>query len=278
MADQARAAAWSTAVSEARANDPRLRGLALSDLCGEAAFSAVVFVALTGRIPSESQLLLLDSVLVANVDSGPEAAAAQAARQAAATGAPPLACLAAGLLAMGPVQGTAAGGCLRLLNRVLERTRLDDEPLELVADQVGAEERALGRPIPGFGHELHPDDRRAQRLLSLAGAAEVPGEHLAALRCMEDAVARLRNGARLRPNLAGATAAVLGELGFGAAEAVLLGALARMPGLAAHLLEERRRFGPGRRLGAGPVGYDGTEDRPVPAGGVTDDDECVRVG
>lgn len=277
MPEQAPGPAWSTAVSEARPNDPRFRGLAVAELAGEASFGAAIFLAVAGRTPTESQLLLLDTLLVANVDAGPEAAAALVGRQAVAAGGSPLSSLVAGVLALGPVQGTTAALCLRLLDRLLERTRADEEPIEVVADQLAAEERALGHPIPGFGHQQHPADRRVARLLELAGVAEVPGEHLQALRALGDAVARLRNGARLAPNLAGASAAVLGELGLGPDQAVLLLVLARLPGIAAHVLEERRRFGRGRRLGAGPVGYDGPPDRAVPRGGVQLDEEGGRV-
>jgi citrate synthase len=93
--------------------------------------------------------------------------------------------------------------------------------------------------VPGFGHPVHrPVDPRAERILELADARGVSGEHVALARSLRDAVAEAW-GRPLTMNVAMPSAAVMLDLGFPASTVKAVPILARTAGLLAHLAEER---------------------------------------
>ncbi len=275
---------WRSELFDPAPNDPLLRGYPVADMVPSTSFVSVIHLALKGELPSETQHGLLRATLVANVDEGPTAPSALVARQSATARAPILSSLAAGLMAMGSVHLGSVAPCLKMLHDIVVRVLDGQGSMERIADEVAVDFHAMGRSIPGFGHRLHPRDRRAAALRSLALGSEIPGEHLEALAALEGAIERIR-GSRLEANLLGVTAAVLGELGYSPDEATMALALARLPGLAGHVLEERRSFRPGRKVAEVPVSYHGPARRPLPVPvmdgdkGYTEDAEaCCRPG
>ncbi len=259
---------WPTGLFSGTAAAPRLRGYALADLAGEASFVAGIHLALRGELPDESQLLLLEALLLANLEADGEDPSVLAARQSASLGNAPLAALAAGLLTYGPLHGGAVGTCLRLLSEILRRAADTGETVDETADQVAVEQRASGRPLPGFGVAGAAVDLRVQRLFELAEASELPLAHVVALRALQRAAGRLRSTGAAPIALPGVSAALMGALGYEPQAAVLVLALARLPALAGQILEERAECPPGRRVAAASAPYDGPADRPVPPGGL----------
>jgi len=84
-----------------------------------------------------------------------------------------------------------------------------------------------------------PVDPRAERILELADARGVSGEHVALARSLRDAVAEAW-GRPLTMNVAMPSAAVMLDLGFPASTVKAVPILARTAGLLAHLAEEQQ--------------------------------------
>jgi citrate synthase len=94
------------------------------------------------------------------------------------------------------------------------------------------------QPVPGFGHPIHRGkDPRVERLLEIARAAGVAGQHLAALDLLEECLEQ-ELGRKLPTNISAAIAAVLGEAGIPAAIMRGIILVARCGGLVGHLHEE----------------------------------------
>jgi citrate synthase len=85
-----------------------------------------------------------------------------------------------------------------------------------------------------------PLDPRAERILELADQHGVSGRHVALARAFRDAAAEAW-GRPLTMNVSMPIAAVMLDLGFGAATVKAVPILARTAGLLAHLAEERER-------------------------------------
>jgi citrate synthase len=217
-------------IAKAYPDRVEVRGRDLTgDLMGRLTFTEYVHLLLTGEEPTEEQRFFLDLVLVAIAEHGmmPTNVAARmtlAAEPNSLQGA-----VAAGILGAGPVILGTADECARIL-------RDSREPIEIVR-----EIRAAGGKVPGFGHPVHkPVDPRAERILELADARGVAGQHVARARVFRDAVAEVW-GQPLPLNVSMPIAAVMLDLGFAADAVKAVPILARTASLLAHLAEEREQ-------------------------------------
>jgi citrate synthase len=220
-------------ISQAYPDRVEVRGRDLcADVMGRLGFTEYFHLLLTGREPTEDQRWFLDVLLVTIAEHGlmPTNVAARmtlAAEPRALQGA-----VAAGILGCGPVILGTAEECARLLERA--RTA-GSEPAA-----IAAELRAEGARAPGFGHPVHrPVDPRAERLLELADARGVSGEHVALARAFREAVAQAW-GRPLVMNVSMPIAAVMLDLGFESSAVKAVPILARTASLLAHLAEEQR--------------------------------------
>ena len=109
--------------------------------------------------------------------------------------------------------------------------------------------------MDGFGHRVHTNDPRTGRLFELAEAAGVMSQHCEAARAVEAAFEA--GGKELPINVDGAMGAVLADLGFdpGLMNGIFM--IARVPGLVAHVHEEKSRMRPMRRIDPMDHAYDG---------------------
>src|SRR5262249_25972753 len=98
-----------------------------------------------------------------------------------------------------------------------------------------------GAKLPGFGHPVHrPLDPRAERILELAETRGVSGPHVELAYAFRDAATQAW-GKALPMNVSMPIAAVMLDLGFGAAVVKAVPILARTAGLLAHRAEEQRQ-------------------------------------
>jgi citrate synthase len=164
--------------------------------------------------------------------------------------------------------GGTPAACRALLDEGLGLARggtsMADAAASLVSRLVEADEL----PPPGFGHRVHTIDPRATRLLQLAHELEDDHAYTQMLRAMEQAFLR-HPALQDRPvsvNIDGAIAAVCGNLGLppDLADALLI--ISRVPGIAAHVLEEQRRGSPNRTIEPSKHSYDGPRERRLPSG------------
>ena len=249
---------WASAITSVAPNEIRVRGYRIDELMGRVSFGEAVYLILRGELPGDAVGKLVEAMIVASVDHGVTPPSTLAVRNAATTGAPLNACLAAGALAVNKHHGGAVEDCMRLLSRGAARVQAG-EAAAVAATALIGEEKAAGRRLPGFGHRIHTDDPRSHRLLTLAKEAGASGPHVAVA---EAIVAALAKGGKALPlNVDGAIAAVLADLGFAPELANGFFILARTAGWMAHVAEELQREKPMRRIDQQACVYDGARPR-----------------
>ena len=251
---------WNTAITSIAPNEIRVRGYRIDELMGGVSFGSTVYLILRGELPSAAVGRVVEAMLVASIDHGVTPPSALSVRNAATTGAPLNACLAAGALAVNRHHGGAVEDCMKLLARGAAELAGGAAPAE-AAVQLIVEEKAAGRRLPGWGHRVHTDDPRSRRLLGLAREAGVAGAHVAVAEAIVGELAK--GGKQLPLNVDGAIAAVLADLGFAPELANGFFILARTAGWMAHVAEELSREKPMRRIDQSAAAYDGPPPRSV---------------
>ena len=248
---------WTTSITEILPNQVRLRGHDIADLMGNMSFGAAVYLILKGKKPSDQVAQLVDAILVSSIDHGATPPSALAARTAASTGAPLGSCVAAGLLHINQFHGGAIEECARQLGHILSQVEDKDGDGELdgVATAVVEEMKASGKRLSGFGHRIHKHDPRAARLFELAEQAGVKGQHIEAARAVERVFQSA--GKNLPINVDGAIGAILADLGFEPQVMNGFFMMARLPGLVAHAIEEKKTQRPMRKIDPVDHVYDG---------------------
>jgi succinyl-CoA synthetase alpha subunit len=251
--------AWTTGVTEIRPNRVAVRGYDIADLMGKVSFGQAVYLILRGELPSPVVGRLMDAMLVASIDHGATPPSALAARTVASTGATLSASVAAGIMSINQHHGGAIEDASRMLTRVIETAAGKGISLDDSAQQVLDQEKAAGRRIPGFGHRYHTNDPRTARLFALAKEAGVSGPYFDAASAIERRFAV--GGKRLPINVDGALGAILAQLGFPPEIMNGIFMIARVPGLVAHVTEEKTRQPPMRRIDPVAHTYDGPPAR-----------------
>ena len=257
---------WTTCLTSIKPNEILVRGYRLDDLMGRMNFGEAIYLLLSGEAPPPSVGRLMDAMLVAFIDHGVTPPSTLAARNVATTGASTRGAVAAGVLGFGKHHGGDALLCRTLL----------DEGLQLNAGGISMNEaatRLVDRlvkngdiPPPGYGHRYHTIDPRATRLLQIAHELEVDHGYTQLLRAIEHALTQHPTlaGRPLPINIDGAIAAVCGDMGLPPEVADALLIISRVPGLAAHALEEQKREAPMRVISPTSGTYEGPAERPVP--------------
>src|SRR5918999_6521040 len=217
-------------ISRAYPDRVEVRGRDLAgDLMGRLSFTEYFHLLLTGREPTEDQRFFLDLLLVSIAEHGMMPTNVAARMTLAADPHSLQGAVAAGILGAGPVILGTSEECARLLTG-------GRDPLDVVR-----EIREAGGKVPGFGHPVHTSvDPRTERILGLADARGVSGQHVALARRFHDAVAEVW-GRPLTMNVSMPIAAVMLDLGFPASAVKAVPILARTAGLLAHLAEEQER-------------------------------------
>jgi len=253
--------AWTTAVTQIKPNEVRVRGYDIADLMGRVSFGQAVYLILRGEFPTPEIGRLMDAMLVASIDHGATPPSALAARTVASTGATLSASVAAGIMSINQHHGGAIADAAIIMKRVIELAESQKITFDVAAQTILDEEKAAGRRVPGFGHRYHTNDPRTSRLFALAKEAGVDGPYFEAARAIERRFAV--SGKRLPMNVDGALGAILSQLGFPAEGGIMNGLfmIARMPGLVAHVMEEKARMSPMRRIDPVAHSYDGPPPR-----------------
>jgi citrate synthase len=257
---------WATSITGIEPNKILVRGYCLDDLMGRVPFGDAIYLLLTGELPPPSIGRLVDAMLVSFIDHGTTPPSTLAARNVATTGASLRGAVAAGVVGFGRHHGGDALACRQLLDEGLGLARqgksITDAAVALVDRLVSTGEI----PPPGFGHRYHTTDPRVTRLLQIAHELEVDQKYTQMLRAIETALTRhpTLTGRSLPTNVDGAIAAVCGDVGLPPEVADALLMISRVPGLAAHALEEQRRETPMRVIDPTTHRYDGPSERRVP--------------
>jgi citrate synthase len=256
MADQA----WKTAITKIEPNKVAVRGYRIDELMGRISFGEMVYLVLRGELPTPQVGRLMDAMLVSSVDHGATPPSALAARTVASGGAPLTAAIAGGIMTINKHHGGAIEGCMRVLMEV--EAYKEEKGLDALtaAREKMAEYRANKIRVPGYGHRVHTNDPRTQRLFALAEETGVAGLYIEIARSLGRAMAESL-GRELPMNVDGGIAAVLCELGFPPELGNGVFAISRTVGLTAQVYEEMTRERPMRRIDPVAHEYDGPPER-----------------
>jgi len=257
---------WHTNLTLNEPNRILIRGYPLDEMMGRVSFGEAIYLLLTGELPGLSIGRLIEAMLVSFIDHGATPPSTLVARNAATTGSSLRGAVAAGVLGFGRHHGGDILACRQVLDDGLTLVRggasISDAGTTLAGRLVETNEI----PPPGFGHRFHTRDPRATRLLQLAHELEVDHEYSQLIRSLEHALARhpALSDRSLPVNVDGAIAAICGDLGLSPQVADALLIISRVPGLAAHALEEQQRESPMRAINPNAHAYDGPSERRLP--------------
>lgn len=250
---------WKTSITEIKPNEVRLRGYRIDELMGSISFAEAVYLALKGELPSADIAKMMNAILVSSIDHGASPPSALAARTVASTGAPLNAAVAAGILSINRHHGGAIQGCMKILQRGIDRVNQSDDTVDKIATDLVTEHKASGKRIAGLGHRIHTDDPRTAKLFHLAQELGIAGEGVQLIIAIQSS---LKDAGKALPiNVDGAIAAVLLDLDIPSELANAMFFIARVPGLILQAHEEQTRERPMRRIHPTEISYDGPAPR-----------------
>ncbi|HEY3881579.1 MAG TPA: citryl-CoA lyase [Trebonia sp.] len=213
------------------------------DLMGKVGFGELTLWMVTKRRPSQSEVRVFESVLVALADHGftPTAIAARVTYLSAPDSLQ--GAIAAGILGGGSRFLGVTEDCGQYLAAVLaaaDAVPADDAGFDALALAAVKDAKAAKKFVPGLGHPVHKvRDPRTPRLIEIATEEGLRGPHLR----LFEAIGRVHPqvlGRTLPLNGAGVCGAVLADLGLPLAMLRGFALLARTAGLLGQLAEEQQ--------------------------------------
>lgn len=253
---------WKTAITEVKPNRIRLRGYPVDKLMGKVSFAQGIYLVLKGEFPPPEVGKLVDAMFVSSIDHGASPPSVLAARTVASTGAELNSAVAAGVLAISRFHGGAIEEGMKLFIRIAQGIEETGKKEDEVINEVLQEMKEKGQRASGFGHRLHTRDPRTEKLFSMAEDLGLAGKFVRIARGLEKKLEEF-SGKSLPINVDGAIAALLCELGFPPEVGNAFFIISRVPGLVAHIHEERTRMKPMRKIHPEDFEYDGPEEREV---------------
>jgi citrate synthase len=214
------------------------------DLMGKVGFGELTLWMVTRRRPTQSEVRVFESVLVALADHGftPTAIAARLTYLSAPDSLQ--GAIAAGLLGGGSRFLGVTEDCGQYLAGVLAAAGeipADDAGFDALALDAVKQARAAKKFVPGLGHPVHKvRDPRTPRLIEIVTEESLRGPHLR----LFEAIGRVHEqvlGRRLPLNGAGVCGAALADLDLPVEMLRGFALLARAAGLLGQIAEEQRR-------------------------------------
>jgi len=251
---------WKTSITRIEPNKVSIRGYPVDKLMGNISFAQAIFLVLTGEMPSPEVGKLVDAIFVSSVDHGASPPSVLSARTVASTGSELNAAVASGVLAISRYHGGAIEEGMRLFRAIAERMEKEQKSEQEMIRIVLTEMREKGKRASGFGHRIHSQDPRTQKLFAMAEELKIAGKYVRIARAVEKELEDML-GKSLPINVDGAIAAVLCELGISPEIGNAFFIIARVPGLVAHIHEEWTRMRPMRKIHPQDVAYDGPDER-----------------
>ncbi len=253
---------WKTAITDVKTNKISLRGYPVDQLLGKISFAQAIYLVLKGEFPTPEVGKLVDAIFVSSVDHGASPPSVLAARTVASTGAELNSAVAAGVSAISRYHGGAIEEGMNLFQEIAKRMKENKASEEEVVREILEEMKEKGKRASGFGHRIHTQDPRTQKLFSLAEELGLAGKFVRIARAVEEGLKELM-GKSLPINVDGAIAALLCELDIPPEIGNAFFIIARVPGLVAHVHEEMTRMRPMRKIDPQDYAYDGPEEREV---------------
>jgi citrate synthase len=237
---------WSTSIIDIHPGEIDIRGYPVQELIGAISFPQMIWLMVSGDLPSPGQARLLEAALVASVDHGPHAPSIAISRMSITCGAELNNAMASAINVLADIHGGAGQQCMEFYQMIRSRAA---EGLDLEAAVEAAlpeYQKKHGKIVGGFGHRWHPVDPRTEPLLGLvqeaADAGEISGEYIAIGRAVETVLTR-HKGKPIPMNIDGSTAVIFSELGFEPEMGRGLFILSRSVGILAHAWEQKQQGG-----------------------------------
>ena len=233
---------WRTSITKVEPNKLTTRGYLQEDLIGNISFAEMIHLLIKGKLPSKNEAKMLGAVLVSFCDHGVTPPSTQAARIMASTGSPLHACMASGLLAFGKNHAGAIEHAMKTLQEGIEKAGNDTLK---IAEEIVGHFLKNNQKICGFGHRYHNEDPRAPRLMELAKKNGCFGKHSELATEIESLLFEEKG---IRMNIDGANGAILSDMGFNWEVGSGIFMIGRLPGILAHVNEEKTREAPFRKF------------------------------
>lgn len=231
-----------TAVSKVEKDKIVTRGYNQKDLIEKIRFSDMVYLLLKGRLPTIKQSKIFNHVLVSFCDHGVTPPSTQTARLIASSGSPINSAVGGALLSFGHKHAGAIEKTMELYQLKIQSARLigdsniDNKQIASLAIEIYKENVVKGKKIPGFGHRYHETDPRAEKLMELAINEGFVGPHIKLALALQDLMFDKK---QIKLNVDGANAAILSDLGFTPDLGLGVFMIGRLPGIIAHVHEEK---------------------------------------
>ena len=251
---------WNSGITKVEPNKLYIRGYALDDLIGRTGFGQMVYLLLKGDLPADNISKMIEAILVSSVDHGTTPPSVLSALTVASTGAPLNSAVAAGILSISKFHGGAIEDCMHILLTAIKKKISSNMDFTNAAKEIIESYQSENKRLAGFGHRLHTNDPRKIKLFELAREFGIYGDYCQ----MADTITsqlKVITEKDLPLNVDGAIAALLCEMDFDPLLANGFFMISRLPGLIAHIYEEKTRQKPMRKIHPTDVSYDGPENR-----------------
>ena len=231
-----------TTISKVETDKIITRGYNQRDLIEKIRYSDMVYLLLKGRLPSVKEGKIFNHVLVSFCDHGVTPPSTQTARLVASSGSPINSAVAGALLSFGHKHAGAIQKTMELYQSKINSlyltkdSAIDNKQIASLAIDIYNEYILGEEKIPGFGHRYHDVDPRADKLMDIVIKEGFVGPHIKLALAVED-LAYQKKGIRL--NVDGANAAILSDLGFDPETGLGIFIIGRIPGIIAHINEEK---------------------------------------
>lgn len=214
-----------------------VRGKNLCDeLIGKVNFTEMLFLDIFGRLPSKTETVVLDAMMVTLMEHGLTPSAISTRLTYSSSPEAMQGAVAAGLLGAGSMMLGTLGTSAVLLQKIVN----DPEGIKAAALREARWYKENRVPVPGFGHPHHkPDDPRTIRLFALAEELGLEGKYIAACRALGESVDEVY-GKHLTINASAAMGALLSEIKIPPELMQGIAIVCRSAGLVAHIAEEMR--------------------------------------
>ncbi len=253
---------WRTSITQIEPNKISTRGYPLEDLIGTLSFQEMIYLLLTGNLPSEKESRMLEAILISLCDHGVTPPSTQVTRLMASTGSPLNNCVSGGILSFGKNHAGALENCMKLLQEGVKGypgTVNSPKDIKKMAEVMVEKFIHNDRKIPGFGHRYHDTDPRAPKLVKIARKYGFCGIHTQLALAIQDIISDAKG---VKMNVDGANAGILSDMAFDWQMGTGIFMIGRLPGLISHAYEEKTRESPFKKLfELNEIYYDGVEEK-----------------
>jgi len=207
-----------------------IRGKNLETLVKNKSFVSTIFLLLFGRLPKKNEEVMYNAIFTSIIDHGSGTASALNARISTSAKNATHTSLAAGILGFGERHGMAVEGAMHFFYDTVDEQDITSKVVQLKDDKIR---------IPGYGHKVFTTvDPRSRVLFNLAKKYNILGKHCAFACAVQNELTRV-SSKPLPLNIDGAIAAILCDMDVDARLGNAIFLIGRIPGLLAHIYEER---------------------------------------